>query len=82
MCSFFFLFHLFVGNIKETELYKLLERKFKIVDFETKNTSKTPVLICYNIPKDYSDVNKVSSFLYRRICYYYCSYKFNIMIIP
>ncbi|KEG00301.1 polypyrimidine tract-binding protein, putative [Plasmodium vinckei vinckei] len=46
-------------NIKETELYKLLERKFKIVDFETKNTSKTPVLICYNIPKEYTDVNKL-----------------------
>ncbi|CAD2095180.1 hypothetical protein YYG_04718 [Plasmodium vinckei petteri] len=46
-------------NIKETELYKLLERKFKIVDFETKNASKTPVLICYNIPKEYTDVNKL-----------------------
>ncbi|SBT77852.1 polypyrimidine tract-binding protein, putative [Plasmodium ovale] len=44
---------------KDSELYQMIERKFKLVDFETKNSSKTPVLICYNIPKDYTDVNKL-----------------------
>ncbi|CRH01069.1 polypyrimidine tract binding protein, putative [Plasmodium relictum] len=44
---------------KDSELYHLMERKFKLVDFETKNPSKTPVLICYNIPKEYTDVNKL-----------------------
>ncbi|ETW56937.1 hypothetical protein PFUGPA_01138 [Plasmodium falciparum Palo Alto/Uganda] len=36
-----------------------MEKKFKLVDFEKMNPSKTPVLICYNIPKEYTDVNKV-----------------------
>ncbi|ANQ09228.1 Uncharacterized protein PCOAH_00036350 [Plasmodium coatneyi] len=45
------------GN--DSELYLMLERKFKLVDFDAKNTSKTPVLICYNIPKDYTDVHKL-----------------------
>ncbi|GAW81955.1 polypyrimidine tract binding protein [Plasmodium gonderi] len=45
------------GN--DPELYLLLERKFKLVDFDAKNASKTPVLICYNIPKDYTDVHKL-----------------------
>ncbi|SBT79843.1 polypyrimidine tract binding protein, putative [Plasmodium malariae] len=44
---------------KDSELYQLIERKFKLGDFEMKNASKTPVLICYNIPKDYTDVNKL-----------------------
>ncbi|EUD66333.1 hypothetical protein C922_03249 [Plasmodium inui San Antonio 1] len=45
------------GN--DSELYLMLERKFKLVDFDAKNPSKTPVLICYNIPKDYTDVHKL-----------------------
>ncbi|SBT39164.1 polypyrimidine tract binding protein [Plasmodium ovale wallikeri] len=49
---------------KDSELYQMIERKFKLVDFETKNSSKTPVLICYNIPKDYTDVNKYSNYLF------------------
>uniref|UniRef100_A0A8C9IX72 RRM domain-containing protein n=1 Tax=Piliocolobus tephrosceles TaxID=591936 RepID=A0A8C9IX72_9PRIM len=44
---------------KEIELFQMMEQKFKSVNFETKNTSKTPVLICYNIPKDYTDVKKI-----------------------
>lgn len=45
------------GN--DSELYLILERKFKLVDFDAKNASKTPVLICYNIAKDYTDVHKL-----------------------
>ncbi|EWC77899.1 hypothetical protein C923_01394 [Plasmodium falciparum UGT5.1] len=43
----------------DSELYQLMEKKFKLVDFEKMNPSKTPVLICYNIPKEYTDVNKL-----------------------